>query len=231
MHEAAVDKALANDAYNEAVHSTLQTIGQLFSEMATHRQLSANTEPMSYPVARRLERLHHVLAHEARISDECPGLEEEVEMALCQAVIDPFGCYSAPVDSWNVPWCEKHAKQERASYHSYKLAGAMCKSHKELLDLDKTPNNVEDKRKALCYHLFEIVAREAHRHWFYPGEDCEGHIAWETKLVNERAGDRDALWTMDYGIHFIITEDSLREVLRNILTTIKVDQDINVLRG
>ncbi|KAK7955925.1 uncharacterized protein PG986_005147 [Apiospora aurea] len=115
----------------------------------------------------------------------------------------------------------KHGFQKALSLLTFK--GARCR----LGDLD----NPDLKRIALVMLNLVIVAREAHRDWFYPGENCPFHIAYEFQLIDRRARVRMALWAMNYAINTMISEASLRELLRIILTGMAITSSLCALKG
>ncbi|KAK7926841.1 hypothetical protein PG985_003839 [Apiospora marii] len=116
--------------------------------------------------------------------------EEQVMVTHCKAVIDPEGCQGEMVNPQYVKWCEKHAKQERAIYHFRKSLEAIVDGIKGL----KNRDNPEEKRVALILLSIVIVAREAQRDWFFPGENDESHIKHELIVT---------IWQKLEGLEFV----------------------------
>ncbi|KAK8052524.1 hypothetical protein PG993_003909 [Apiospora rasikravindrae] len=146
----------------------------------------------------------------------------------CAALIDGTPCKGRPVHYWWTPWCETHAKQERAVYHFLKHVNAGIESIKDSFgDVD----NPQLKRIALIMLNLVIVAREAHRDWFYPSQNCPFHIPYETQLIDMRARVTKTLRTMDYAINTKVPEPSLRELMRIALIGMTITSSLHALKG
>ncbi|KAK7958018.1 hypothetical protein PG988_012866 [Apiospora saccharicola] len=131
-----------------------------------------------------------------------------VKYTRCKAVIDSTRCCRTPVDPWKMPYCEAHAKQERALYYFYKLTESTLYDHVNMDDLE----NPESKGRGL-------------------NNKCEDHEAHERVVIDDRAKLQKSLWTMGFAINTRVPEHDLREIMRNILVNITITQPLDVLRG
>ncbi|KAK8042917.1 hypothetical protein PG994_013400 [Apiospora phragmitis] len=115
--------------------------------------------------------------------------------------------------------------QERVIYRFLKDTEDRCRL-KGLNNLDE----VENKRVYLILMSLMIVTREAHRDWFYLGQNCPNHIRHEVEISDDWVSVKKHLWKMEYGICMEQSEVSLREVIRNILNGMSIPYSVDVLR-
>ncbi|KAK8867719.1 hypothetical protein PGQ11_006297 [Apiospora arundinis] len=151
---------------------------------------------------------------------------DQSKLVHCQAAIDPAGCSSPPIDHWYTPFCEKHAKQERSLYYFYKHVEALWCGLDDVYDL----KDVHTKYTALSYLAVVIASREAHRDWFFPGQNCPFHIGHERKqLISERERIVDTLFFMNYGIFTKTSDISIRNLLKTKLPNMRIDQPLHLM--
>ncbi|KAK8052523.1 hypothetical protein PG993_003908 [Apiospora rasikravindrae] len=85
----------------------------------------------------------------------------------CQSFIVPVG-YDALTNHWKSDYCKRHAQQERALQHFFKVTERAFNGLGYLRGVDGAAGN---KRIGLLLVSAVIVAREAHSVWFFRGSN------------------------------------------------------------